>query len=412
MSIEFKQRTLPNGLTIVAEIDPGAASAAAGFFVKTGARDEEAKVMGVSHFLEHMMFKGTEAISAEQLNRAFDEIGAKNNAYTSSEVTCFYATALPEYSGRSIELLARMMRPALRQADFDTEKSVILEEIAMYKDNPFWVLFEAVTDRHYSPHPLGHRVLGTKETIEELTSEQMREYFGRRYSADNTTVALAGRLDFEKTCDELTALCSSWSPTNPAGRKAPVARYGQAPVEVRLTDAKVARGYLLGMAPAPAIDDDRRYAAAMLAQVLGAPDNSRLHWALVESGLAEDAQAGFDAHDGAGDYYIFASGEPARLTEIHQAIDKEIGSLAGSLTGDDLERLRDRIRTAATVGGERPGDRMQRLGRLWSALGRYYSLEEEVDRIGKVTLDELRSVAQAFPMVPATIGTLTPADKV
>jgi len=408
MPIEFQQRVLPNGLTVIAEVDPTAVTVSAGFFVKTGARDEDPLVMGVSHFLEHMMFKGTESISAEQLNRAFDEIGAKNNAYTSSEMTCFYASSLPEHASRSIELLAKMMRPALRQADFDTEKSVILEEIAMYKDNPFWVLFEAVTDRHYAPHPLGHRVLGTAETIKDLTNEQMRTYFGQRYSADNTTVALAGKIDFNQACDYIASLCAAWSPTQPAGRSAPVARFGQAPVEVRLTDAKVARAYLLGMARAPAADDDRRYAAAMLAQILGAPDNSRLHWALVESGLAEDAQSGFDAHDGAGDYYVFAAGEPGRIAEIQAVIEREIANLAQSLTEDDLDRLRNKVLTAATVGGERPGDRMQRIGRTWTALGRYESLDEEVDRIGRVTLSELRSVAEQFPLAPATIGILTP----
>lgn len=408
MPIEFQQRVLSNGLTVIAETDGGAATASAGFFVKTGARDEEPVVMGVSHFLEHMMFKGTEGITAEQLNRAFDEIGAKNNAYTSSEMTCFYASSLPEHVSRSVELLARMMRPALRQADFDTEKSVILEEIAMYKDNPFWVLFESVTERHYTPHPLGHRVLGTTETITDLKSAQMRAYFDRRYSADNTTVALAGRIDFNRTCDEIEALCAGWIRTNPAKRLSPVARYGQAPVEVKLSDAKVARGYLLGMAPAPAADDDRRYAAAMLAQILGSPDNSRLHWALVESGLAEDAQAGFDAHDGAGDYYVFAAGEPGRIAEIRGVIDRAIANLPESLTEDDLDRLRNKVRTAATVGGERPGDRMQRLGRTWTALGRYESLDEEVDRIGRITLAELRDAAEAFPLAPATLGILTP----
>lgn len=408
MPIEFHQRVLPSGLTIVAECDAAAATFSAGFFVKTGARDEDSPIMGVSHFLEHMMFKGTEDISSEQLNRAFDEIGAKNNAYTTSELTCFYASSLPEHAPRSLELLARMMRPALRQSDFDTEKSVILEEIAMYKDNPFWVLFEAVTERHYSPHPLGHRVLGTAETITDLTSCQMRDYFARRYSADNTTVAIAGRIDFDKACDHIGELCGKWMPTRPAGRIAPAARYGEAPVEVRLTDEKVARGYLLGMARGPAADDERRYAAAMLSQVLGAPDNSRLHWALVESGLAEDAQSGFDAHDGAGDYYIFAAGEPSRIEEIRAVILKEIANLAQSLTEDDLDRLRNKVRTAATVGGEKPGDRMQRLGRSWTALGRYESLDEEVDRIGRVSLDEMRAVAEQFPLTPATIGILTP----
>ncbi|MBY0112216.1 MAG: insulinase family protein [Phycisphaerales bacterium] len=406
MAIEFKQRTLSNGLTIVAEIDPSAVTSAAGFFVRTGARDESTNVMGVSHFLEHMMFKGTTDISAEQLNQAFDQIGAKNNAYTSHEVTCFYASTLPEHLPRAIELLARMMRPALRQSDFDTEKGVILEEIAMYKDNPFWVLYEAVMERHYSSHPMGHRVLGTAESITALTSGQMRAYFDDRYSANNTTVSLAGRVDFDRACDQIDQLCQSWKPTTRSTRQPPAK---QAIERLALTDAKVSRGYLLGMSPGPAVDDERRYAASLLTQVLGAADNSRLHWALVESGIAEDAQAGFDAHDGIGDYFIFASGEPSRLEEIEKVIRGEIDNLAASLTQDDLDRLRNRILTGATVGGERPSDRMQRLGRLWSSLGKYSSLETELDRIAKVTLDEMRSVAAAFPLTPTTLGTLVPA---
>ena len=405
MAIEFKQRTLSNGLTIIAEIDPAAVTSAAGFFVRTGARDESASVMGVSHFLEHMMFKGTSDISAEQLNQAFDQIGAKNNAYTSHEVTCFYASTLPEHLPRAIELLARMMRPALRQSDFDTEKGVILEEIAMYEDNPFWVLYEAVMEKHYATHPMGHRVLGTTDTITALTSEQMRAYFEDRYSANNTTVSLAGKVDFDRACDQIDGLCRSWKPTTRNDRQAPAAH---ATERLALRDSKVSRGYLLGMAPAPAVGDDRRYAASLLAQVLGMADNSRLHWALVESGVAEEAAAGFDGHDGIGDYFIFASGEPSRLEEIETVIRREISKLAESLEQDDLDRLRNKILTGTTVGGERPSDRMQRLGRLWTSLGRYSSLEAELDRIARVTVEEMRSIAAAFPLQPTTLGTLVP----
>ncbi|MCA9294847.1 MAG: insulinase family protein, partial [Phycisphaerales bacterium] len=126
MPVTFHHRTLPNGLAVLAEVDPAAHSAAAGFFVKTGARDETPALMGVSHFLEHMMFKGTDDLSADQINQAFDAMGASNNAYTSGEMTCFYAKVLPEHLDTGVRLLGRMMRPALRQEDFDSEKKVIL----------------------------------------------------------------------------------------------------------------------------------------------------------------------------------------------------------------------------------------------------------------------------------------------
>ncbi len=406
MPVTFREHCSPNGLRIIGEIDPDAHSAAAGFFVKTGARDETGSLMGVSHFLEHMMFKGTEEISADELNRRFDAMGARNNAYTSGEMTCFYAQVLPERVAEASELLSRMMRPALRQDDFDREKNVILEEIAMYKDEPFWVLYERTMEEHYGAHPLGHRVLGTNETIAALTRDQMREYFDRRYSADNTIVSLAGRIDFDAAADQISGLCASWKATG-VGRNN--ARPPVRPSSFTIRDAKVTRAYMIGVSSAPAVDDDRRYAAVLLSQVLGGPDNSRFHWALLETGIAEEVQAGFDPHDGTGSFYVYASGDPARADEIWSVIQKEITGLVDSVTEADLERLRNKLATGVTIGGERPADRMQRLGRHWLYLGRYATLEEELERINAVTLKNLRDTAEAFPIMPITVGRMIPA---
>lgn len=407
MAVTFQQRTLSNGLTIVAETDPASHTAAAGFFVRTGARDEPGEIMGVSHFLEHMMFKGTAELSADDINRRFDEIGASNNAYTTHELTCFYAKVLPEHLERAIDTLGRMMRPALRQDDFDTEKGVILEEIAMYKDNPFWVLYEEASQRHYRSHPLGHRVLGTAETIRALSAEQMRRYFHDRYSADNTIVALAGRVDFDATCRQIDSLCGAWDRTGAARDSARPATGGGT---FELRDPRINRAYILGLAEAPTVADDRRYAAALAAQILGGSDNSRLHWALIETGLAEEAHAGYEPHDGTGQWLVFASGDPGSAERTWSVVLREIRSLRDSLNEDDLMRLRSKLATAATVDGERPGDRMQRLGRLWTYLGEYRSLEEELARINAVTLDDLRAVCDEFPLTPTTTGMMLPAD--
>lgn len=407
MAITFMHRRLPNGLTIIAEHDPSAHSAAAGFFVRTGARDERDEVMGVSHFLEHMMFKGADGLTAEDINRGFDEVGARNNAYTSSEVTCFHAHVLPEHLERASTLLARMMRPSLNQEDFDTEKGVILEEIAMYKDNPFWVLYEEAIARHYGPHPMSHRVLGTEQTIKALQRDQMRDYFRQRYSADNTVVALAGKLDFEREVEVVERLCGSWEATRPRrDTKRPSCGAGS----FELRDEKVNRAYMIGIAPGPAAEEESRYAASLAAQVLGGSDNSRLHWALIEPGVAEEAQAAYDPHEGTGEFFVYASGEPTRAQEIWGEIGRQISSLAGSLTEDDLTRLRSKMATGVTVGGERPADRMMRLGRVWSALGIYRTLEEELDRVERVMLDDVRDVLARFPMTPATSGVLMPAS--
>lgn len=401
----FQQRTLSNGLTIVAEIVPDAHSAAAGFFVRTGARDEDAMVMGVSHFLEHMMFKGTEELSADDINRGFDEIGARNNAYTSHELTCFYAQVLPTDLGTALDLLGRMMRPALRQSDFDTEKGVILEEIAMYKDNPFWVLYEETDQRHFGSHPLGYRVLGTEDTIKALTRDQMQQYFDDRYSGDNTTVALAGRLDFDACCDQIEALCGHWQTTRPARDAARPAISGE---RFTMADDGLSRAYALVLADAPSLGDDRRYAASLLAQILGGGGNSRLHWALIEEGIAEEAQAAYDPHDGTGEFMVYASGDPKRLAEIEKILTREIDGLGDSLEPADLERLQAKYATGVTIGGERPNDRMQRLGRLWTYLGEHIPLEVELERINAVTLDDLRDTLDAFPIKPRTMGILSP----
>ena len=407
MSVTFKQTTLDNGMTILAEIDPEAHSSAAGFFVKAGARDESTDLMGVSHYLEHMMFKGTEELDADAINRGFDDIGASNNAYTTREMTCFYAHVIPEKLGSATDMLGKMMRPALRTSDFDTEKNVILEEIAMYADNPFWVLYEQCVERRYGPHGLAHRVLGTPESIRAMSRDSMQEYFDTRYSADNTVVALAGKLDFDACVEQINGLCGSWPATKPA-RNADRPKTINAPFTIH--DERVNRGYLITLADAPSVTDDRRYAAALLAQVLGGADNSRLHWALIETGIAEEAQAAYDGLDGTGDFFVYASGDPDRIDAIWETIAKEIRGLRDSLDESDLEKLRSKMVTSSTLGSERPSDRMQRLGRLWTMTGSYIPLEDELKQISAVTIDDLRAVCDEFPLSECTLGRMLPGE--
>ena len=428
--MNFQKAVLANGLTIIAEVDPSAHSAAAGFFVKTGARDEAPALMGVSHYLEHMMFKGTDDINAEELNRRFDRLGARSNAFTSTEMTCFYAHVIPEHLAESVALLARMLRPALRSTDFDTEKGVILgsfdtllqeqgdlirKRLMTKAVNPNYDRFAALHDpwadapplreSHFAGTPLAHRVLGTNETITDLTASQMRTYFEDRYSADNTVLALAGKLDFPRVVEQVTQLCGPWKRTG-ARRDATLAR--TTPGELTLHDEKITRGYILTIADAPAFTDERRYDAALLAMLLGAPDNSLLHWALIEPGLADEAQASFSAHDGHGDYVLFATADPDRLDTVWEKAKEQLDRVARTATTEDLERLRNKLATSATIGAERPGDRMHRLGANWLYLNDYIPIEDELARIGRVTLDSIRQTSREFPLTPTTIGRLLP----
>src|ERR1043166_3006593 len=208
--LTFKHTQLKNGLDIIAEVNDSAYSAAVGFMVKTGSRDESPAVSGVSHFLEHMMFKGTAKRNSQQVNEEFDAMGAKNNAFTSNEVTCYWAQVLPEFTERALELLSDMMRPALRDDDFNMEKKVILEEIALYLDRPAHVLFEAIMADHFEKHPMANSVLGSKESVGALSREQMKDYFDSRYGPGNMALAAAGNIDFDAFMQLAEKYCGHW----------------------------------------------------------------------------------------------------------------------------------------------------------------------------------------------------------
>jgi predicted Zn-dependent peptidase len=216
--LEFRDHTLENGLEIIAECNDEAHSTAVGFFVQTGARDESDDVAGVSHFLEHMAFKGTVHRSAEDVNREFDEMGAHYNAFTSEENTVYYAAVLPEYQTSAIELLGDILRPALREQDFDTEKQVIIEEIRMYDDQPPFGADDKCKAAHFGSHPLGRSVLGTVQSIADLPVDAMRDYFRRRYSPGNIKLVGAGRIDFKSLVEAVRRLAAAAGAPRNAGR--------------------------------------------------------------------------------------------------------------------------------------------------------------------------------------------------
>src|SRR6516225_6959621 len=197
IDLTFHQTQLANGLTIIAETNSSVRSVAVGFFVRTGSRDETPEISGVSHFLEHMVFKGTPRRSALDVNRDFDAIGANYNAYTSEENTVFHAAILPEYLPQAVDILSDILRPSLRGEDFDMEKNVIIEEIGMYEDQPMWSAYDAAKQTFFAKHPLGNSILGTKESVGALTREQMHSYFECRYVAPNITVVAAGNFDWD-----------------------------------------------------------------------------------------------------------------------------------------------------------------------------------------------------------------------
>ena len=405
MPITFHQRTLENGLTLLAETNPDAHTVALGFFVKTGARDETTNVMGVSHFLEHMMFKGTDRRTADDVNREFDEIGANYNAFTSHEETVYYAHVLPEFLPHALDLLADMLRPALRTEDFDMEKNVILEEISMYEDRPNWRLSDNIMERYFDGQPQGFRVLGTTDSIKALTAEQMRDYFEHRYSSDNIIVAAAGSVDVDELADALQQRTTHWRPAQPTRQHDEPTHCD---LQDTLVDAKLARHYSAMMWPGPSAQDERRYAGKVLADVLGDAGGSRLYWALVDPGLAEEADAAYLPMDQTGAFYAYVCCDPERASEIEGIMTQVIRSFGDDLTDDEVQRARNKIATAATMSGERPLGRMMGIGGQWLYLGKYRSLDEEIEQLMAVTTDDLRDLLRDYPFENVTTLRLTP----
>ncbi len=382
---------------ITAECSDAAATAAIGFFVKTGARDESAKVMGVSHFLEHMMFKGTKTLSAEEVDLAFDNIGAEHNAFTSGEMTAFWGAGLPEVLEDIHSTLADILRPSLRQQDFDDEKKVIIEEIAMYDDQPFWVLYESAMEQYYGNSPLGHRVLGTPKTIQEMQRDELAAYFNDRYSADNTTVVLAGNVDFDAMVERIQSHCGTWQNTGASRSYGKVVRNGGS-FEKHIQDLQ--QHYHLMMMPSVSFQDEHKYAASALAAILGGGDGSRLHWALIDTGLAEAAAASVDTNDQYGEQLTYAVCDPADAQQVAAILRSEMENVVDTLTEDDLVKVVAKAETAAAVASERPAGRMQRLGSMLTTSGKYVSLEEELSKIESLTIKDLQEVAEAYPWVP------------
>lgn len=405
--MQFRQHTLPNGLTVIGETSPSARSAAVGFFVRTGARDETPDVSGVSHFLEHMVFKGTPRRSAFDVNRDFDKIGANYNAFTSEENTVFYAAVLPEYLPEAVDILADILRPSLRGDDFDMEKNVILEEIEMYEDQPGSSAYDHAKRHYFAEHPLGNSILGTPASITALTRDQMAGYFARRYVAPNVTAVAAGNFDFDHFVGLCEKACGAWE-SGPVDRGHLCHKCGDGATRFH-TKEKVAQEYVILMADAPAASEPLRHAADTLALAVGDDSGSRLYWALVDPGLAESADMGFSEYDAAGAYYTSLSCDPADAAANLDIVRKVLTEVQrDGITAEELARAKSKIGSRVVRGSERPMGRMQALGMSWTYLKQYRSVDDELKAFDAVTLEAIREVLDRYPIDNPTTLALGP----
>lgn len=397
-STVFYTHTLSNGLQIVGQPMPDFESAAVSYYVRTGSRDEqESGIAGISHFLEHMVFKGTQSLDWQEITLAFNKIGAELNAFTSQESTVYYARVLGEYLERAVELLSDMMYPRLAESDFEMEKDVIINEIARSEDQPYNITYRRLMQTYFGDHPLGHDVLGTRESIRGMRVEQMRDYWQDRYAANNVVLAVAGNFDWDRMIQLAQHHTGNWRRGN-AGRD--VSHYEPAsPINRVLVDKKLKQQIMILAMPTVDVKDPDYYAAVLGGSILGDGDGSRLYWNIHQRGLAESASAGIWAMEGTGVMLMEANSTPEDASRVLKMLRAELDSLLeDGVHEDELRRAKDKWISGIVLSNESTFARMRSLANDWVTEGRLVSVDEEIERVQKITTDDVMRALHRFPL--------------
>src|SRR5579863_3786881 len=372
----FHTHRLNYGLQIVGQPMPDFESVAVSYYVRTGSRDEYDPAMaGVSHFLEHMVFKGTKTLDWQQITLEFNKIGAELNAFTSNEATVFYARVLGEYLDKAVALLSDMMYPRLDESDFQMEKEVIVNEIARSEDRPYNITYRRMMQTYFGTHPLGHDVLGTRESIRGMHIEQMRDYWQQRYAANNLILSVAGNFAWEHIIHLAEQYCSDWR-TGSAGRDA--AHYEPAhSINLVVVDKKLKQQIMIVAMPSVDVNDPDYYAGLLGGSIFGDGDGSRLYWNIYQKGLAESASAGTWAMEGTGIMLMDANTTPEQAPSVLTLLRAELNSLLeDGVHEDELRRAKDKWISNLVLSGESTFARMRSLASDWVTEGRLVSLDE------------------------------------
>jgi predicted Zn-dependent peptidase len=360
MNSTFVEHTLPNGLRVVCEAMPHVRSAAAAFLVRTGARHELPPEHGVSHFLEHMCFKGTPTRTWQDINIRFDELGSIYNAYTGKEHTVYYGWVPALRVAGQIELLADMMRPSLPEEDFKTERNVILEEIAMSADafdrNVWNFLHQVVFDRHR----LAHEILGEKETIQGLPHKRLTDYHRRRYAADKMCLVAAGAIEPEEVFAAAGKCCGGWRRSeNGSPPSEDVPPFPEGVHQLKLDRFKQQSLVLVY----PAIrhgHPDEELVEAFTALFGGG--NSRCFWNIVQKGICTDAGATWIAYGDCGFLALYADGEPERCEQMLDALRSQACEvMKNGFQADEVQRVKNQRRTQLSLDAENPRSRLMQI---------------------------------------------------
>ncbi|KEF34493.1 peptidase M16 [Deinococcus sp. RL] len=395
-----RRERLPNGLTLLLDPDEAAETVAAGYFVATGAREERPTELGASHFLEHLMFKGSESVPAAELNARLDDLGGHANAFTGEEATVYHAATLPEQGPELLGTLTELLRPALRPADIEAERGVILEEIAMYAEQPAVRVADALRADYWGGHGLGHPILGTPQTVGGLTREVLVRNGQERYGAGRVTLVVTGAFDPDAVAAWAGRELASWPGGPPAPAPAPAAP--RHPGTFRfLPDENLSRVQAAFALPGLPARHPLREAAAVLAELVGG-ENGDLYWALLDSGLCDSADLAHLDYTDAGVFEGGFSCDPDRFPEAHAAFLAVLRRAGEGLTPERVRRAARKLAVSTLLRAETPGGRLFALGLDWLVLGEALTTDEQVARSQRVTLEDVRAVLRLCPLAGAT----------
>jgi len=405
--MEHRLTTLPNGLRVITETMPSVRSVAVGCWVDTGSRDEAPAEAGCSHFLEHLLFKGSDRLSAQDIARAFDAVGARSNAFTSKEYTCFWVQLRDDDLPMGMDLLAEMMlRPAFRSEDIESEANVVLEEINMNEDDPGDVAHDQFARALWGDHCLALPVLGTRESIGGMPREVIHAYWDRRYQPPATVLAAAGHVEHERVLELAEEHFGGW-------QGPPVDHEYRGPavtprVEVKTRDTEQA--HLVFGGEALTRGDDRRFAFGLLNHVLGAGMSSRLFREIREErGLAYAVYSFRMPYADSGAYGIYVGTTPRQTAQVLDLVRAGLANMkAEGITAEELERAQGNMKGSLALSMEETNSRMVRLGRHELTGVPHLSLDETVAAIDAVTRADVHEVAEEVFSSARVLGAVGP----
>jgi predicted Zn-dependent peptidase len=414
-----RRTILPGGLRVITEAMPTVRSVSFGVWVGVGSRDETPALAGSSHYLEHVLFKGTKRRDALEISAALDAVGGEMNAFTSKEYTCFYARVLDNDLPLAVDVISDMMTSSLvRTADVDSERGVILEEIAMHEDDPGDVVHDAFAEALFGDTPLGRPILGTVASINALQRTAINGYYRRRYRPENMVVAVAGNIDHAKVVRLVAkAFGTMLSDDAQVDRRPAPPRVGGRPPASRSGVSVVPRpteqAHLVLGVPAFSRVDERRFALGVLNGALGGGMSSRLFQEIREKrGLAYSVYSYAAHHAETGMFGVYAGCQPAKAAQVLEICRDQLDLVArGGITAEELARGKGQLAGSLVLGLEDTGSRMSRLGKAELVYGELLTVDEILSYIQAVTLDEVRAVAAEVLSAKQTLAVIGPFDE-